>query len=221
LSNFRSGLRRGKRPYPPQSPDVHKINQRITAREVRVIDAQGEQAGVLSLRDALALAEESGLDLVEVAPNSRPPVCKVMDYGKFKYRAQKKEAEARKKRTDNTVKELRIRYRTDSGDLETKLKRARTFLEEGDKVKFSMRFKGREVMYVDLGNEKFQLIIDQLADVASVDERSPLSGRQIYIVLAPTKAPIKKKPTKEPTKEKETSKSSHKENKEVGAEAGA
>jgi translation initiation factor IF-3 len=194
LSTFRTGPRRTtRRPQAPQSPDAHRINQRITARQVRVIDADGNQLGVIPLKQALTVAEESGLDLVEVSPNSSPPVCKVMDYGKFKYKAQKKEAEARKKRTDNTVKELRIRYRTDSGDLETKLKHAREFLLEGDKVKFSMRFRGREIMYVDLGNEKFESIIQSLADVASVDERSPLGGRQIYIVLAPTKAAAKVK----------------------------
>jgi translation initiation factor IF-3 len=110
-----------------------------------------------------------------------------MDYGKFKYKEQKKEAEAKKKRSESTIKELRIRYRTDVGDLETKLKQARDFLAEGDKVKFSMRFKGREVAYVELGLEKFKQIIERLADVATVDERSPGYGRQIHIVLAPAK----------------------------------
>jgi len=172
----------------PVSPDAHRINERITVPQVRLIADDGEQLGILSTPEAIRVAEERELDLVEVSPNADPPVCKLMDYGKFKYKEQKKEAEARKKRTEMTIKELRIRYRTDSGDLETKLKKAREFLDEGDKVKFSMRFRGREVMYLELGLEKFEEIISKLADVSTVDERSPARGRQIYIVLAPTKA---------------------------------
>lgn len=147
----------------------------------------GEQLGVMSTRDALMKAEQTGLDLVEVAPQAKPPVCKIMDYGKFKYREQKKEAEAKKKRTEHVLKELRIRYSTDIGDLNTKLKQARTFLEEGNKVKFSMRFKGREAMYVELGLEKFKEISKQLEDIAVVDEQSPGAGRQIHITFAPGK----------------------------------
>ncbi len=187
FSNQSGGGRpRGNRP-PAQQDEQHRINNRITAREVRLIGAQGEQLGVVGIAQALREADSLGLDLVEVAPGAKPPVCKLMDYGKFKYREQKKEAEARKKRTDNTVKELRIRYRTDVGDLETKLKHAREFLGDGDKVKFSMRFRGREAMYVDLGVKKFNEIIERLADVAQVDERSPTQGKQIHIVLAPAK----------------------------------
>jgi len=171
----------------PVSPDAHRINERITVPQVRLIADDGEQLGILSTPEAIRVAEERELDLVEVSPNADPPVCKLMDYGKFKYKEQKKEAEARKKRTEMTIKELRIRYRTDSGDLETKLKKAREFLDEGDKVKFSMRFRGREVMYLELGLEKFEEIISKLSDVSTVDERSPARGRQIYIVLAPTK----------------------------------
>jgi hypothetical protein len=123
-----------------------------------------------------------------------------MDYGKFKYKEQKKEAEAKKNRSEIEIKELRIRYRTDSGDLETKLKKAREFLAAGDKVKFSMRFKGREVMYTDLGVDKLQEIITELAEVSTVDERSPARGRQIYIVLAPVKGPAAVKAADAPTK---------------------
>lgn len=169
----------------PQAPDAHRINHRITAKEVRVITDSGEQLGVITLRDALVAAEQAGLDLVEVAPEARPPVCRLMDYGKFKYREQKKDSEAKKKRAEQEIKELRIRYRTDTGDLEVKLKHAREFLEEGNKVKFSMRFKGREVAYLDLGRAKFDLISERLSDIAVVDDRSPLSGRQIHIVFAP------------------------------------
>lgn len=176
---------RGSRPLPP--PDAHRINELISAKEVRVISPTGEQLGVLSIRDALTKAQELELDLVEVSPQAKPPVCKILDYGKFKYKEQKKEAEARKNRSETTTKELRLRYRTDVGDLEVKLKQARDFLAEGDKVKFVMRFKGREAMYIELGKEKLDQIQQNLADVATVDERSPTSGRQIHITFAPAK----------------------------------
>jgi translation initiation factor IF-3 len=179
---------RGNRPNRLQAqPDAHRINEFITAREVRVIAPDGEQLGVLAIRDALTRAQELELDLVEVAPTAKPPVCKILDYGKFKYKEQKKEAEAKKNRSETTIKEIRLRYRTDVGDLETKLKHAREFLGEGDKVKFVMRFKGREAMYIDLGKQKFDEIVSRLADVAVVDDRSPAVGRQIHITFAPAK----------------------------------
>lgn len=193
-SSNRPGFRDRFRPRNFQPPDAHRINHRITAREVRLIGGEGEQLGVVAIRDALIAAEQSGLDLVEVAPEAKPPVCKLMDYGKFKYREQKKLNEAKKKRTEQEIKELRIRYRTDVGDLETKLKHAREFIGEGDKVKFSMRFKGREIAYLDLGWQKFETIIQELSDIAVVDERSPRGGRQIYIVLAPSKGQGSSKP---------------------------
>jgi translation initiation factor IF-3 len=184
---FRGGMR-GKRP--PVQPDTHRINEFIQAKEVRVISPTGEQLGVLAIRDALAKAQEFELDLVEVSAQAKPPVCKILDYGKFKYKEQKKEAEARKNRSETTIKELRLRYRTDSGDLDIKLRQAREFLGEGDKVKFVMRFKGREAMYVDLGKEKLQQIKQALADVAVVDEESSMGGRQIHMTLAPAKGAV-------------------------------
>lgn len=185
MSSFRRGGfdRRGQRP----PADAHRINKNIKASEVRVVSDKGEQLGVLSISDALRAAEDAGLDLVEVAPKGKPPVCKLMDYGKFKYREQKKQAEARKKRSETSIKEIRIRYRTDKADLDTKLKRARGFLADGDKVKFSMRFRGREIVYMDLGVEKFAEITEALKDVAIVDDQSPAYGRQIHIVYAPQK----------------------------------
>lgn len=190
---FRGGMR-GKRP--PVQPDTHRINEFIQAKEVRVISPTGEQLGVLQIRDALTRAEELGLDLVEVSAQAKPPVCKILDYGKFKYKEQKKEAEARKNRSETTIKELRLRYRTDSGDLEIKLRQAREFLGEGDKVKFVMRFKGREAMYVDLGKEKLAQIKQALADVAVVDEESSMGGRQIHMTLAPAKGSVAAAPAK-------------------------
>lgn len=186
MVGFRRGGR-GRRPQPQAQPDAHRINDKIVAKQVRLISETGEQLGVLLTAAAIKIAEERELDLVEVGGTAEPPVCKLMDYGKYKYKEQKKETEAKKKRSEVSIKELRIRYRTDSGDLETKLKKAREFIAEGDKVKFSMRFRGREIMYLELGIVKFEEIIEALKDVSTVDERSPARGRQIYIVLAPLK----------------------------------
>ena len=170
-----------------QQNEDHRINFKIRCPEVRLIGDDGEQLGIMPTNDARKIAEDRGLDLVEVAPNAKPPVCKIMDYGKFKYREQKKEMAAKKKRTETETKELRIRYRTDKGDLQTKLKQARSFIENGDKVKFSMRFKGREAMYVNLGVQKLSEITEALSDIAIIDEQSKPQGNNIYIVYAPDK----------------------------------
>ena len=169
----------------PRQQEQHKINHKIRAEQVRVIDSNGEQVGIQPLQQALSLATEQRLDLVEIAPQASPPVCKLIDYGKFKYQQQKKEAEAKKNQRDNAVKELKIRYRTDIGDLKTKLKQARGFLSNGNRVKFSMRFRGREKAFVHLGKEKLEQLVGQLADVANVYDRN-LKGRgQVYITLSP------------------------------------
>ncbi len=168
-----------------QSPPKHRINDMIRVPEVRVISDDGTQLGVISTREAMSIAEQRGMDLVEVSAEAKPPVCRLMDYGKFKYKEQKKEAEARKRRTEVELKELRIRYRTDSGDLETKLRQAREFLEEGNKVKFSMRFKGREIAYVNLGIEMFNQLADRLKDIAVIDERTRAEGKQMHITFTP------------------------------------
>jgi translation initiation factor IF-3 len=193
LSTFRPAApkpNRSNKAKPVPTSDTHRINGRILAREVRVIDEAGGQLGIYQIRDAIELAESKELDLVEVAPEAKPPVCRIMDYGKFKYKEQKKEAEARKKRSETILKEIRLRYRTDVGDLETKLKQAREFLLEGEKVKFSMKFRGREAMYLSLGQEKFTTVTQRLSDVAQVEESSPLFGRSIHIVMAPLKAKV-------------------------------
>lgn len=169
-------------------PINYRVNRQIKATQVRVVDAEGKQLGVMNLADALSLAEEAGLDLVEVAPNANPPVCKILDYGKFKYAEQKKEAQARKNRSVIEVKEIRLRYNTDIGDLETKLKLAEKFIEEGNKVKFNMRFKGRELNFVELGQKKFDFIVERLSPIASVESRSQeLVGRQLVLVMQPAK----------------------------------
>ena len=171
-----------------QQAEDHRINFKIRCPEVRLIGDDGEQLGIMPTNDARKIAEDKGLDLVEVAPNAKPPVCKIMDYGKFKYREQKKEMAAKKKRTETETKELRIRYRTDKGDSQTKLKQARSCIENGDKVKFSMRFKGREAMYIKVGVQKLNEITEALSDIAIIDEQSKPQGNNIYVVYAPDKS---------------------------------
>ena len=175
------------RPGMREVQETHRINRRITVPQVRVISPTGEQLGVIPTARALQIAEEADLDLVEVSPNADPPVCKIIDYGKLRYKAQKKEAESRKKRTEIVLKELRVRYTTDVGDLETKLRQAREFLTEGDKVKFSMRFRGREIAHLDQGRGRLLAIAERLKDLATIDDQSRSPGRQIYIVFAPIK----------------------------------
>jgi translation initiation factor IF-3 len=169
----------------PRDNEKHRINEAIEADEVRVVTEDGEQLGVLSLADAIAKAEESGMDLVEVAASASPPVCRILDYGKLKYKEQKKAAETRKRSSTTVVKELRIRYRTDTHDLNTKLRKARKFLESGDRVRFQMRFRGREVVYRDLGVETFNQVAEELADIASIEDRSPLLNNRMMITFVP------------------------------------
>ncbi|WP_052055680.1 translation initiation factor IF-3 [Myxosarcina sp. GI1] len=177
--------RRKKIIKPFQKSEKYKVNNKINAERVRIIDSEGEQIGIQPLSDALTLAEESKLDLVEIAPKASPPVCKLIDYGKFKYRQQKKQAEAKKNSAENTLKELKLRYCTDTGDLDTKLRHARKFLSKGSKVKFSMRFRGREKAFVHKGKEKLENIVERLSDVADVDELNSRSRSLMYLTLAP------------------------------------
>ncbi len=164
----------------------YRINTQIRAQKVRLVNQDGIQIGIVSLEEALKTAEETGLDLVEIAPQADPPVCKLMDYGKFKYQEQKKEAQARKNRAIIEVKEIRLRYNTGSGDLDTKLKMAERFLDEGNKVKFTMRFKGREVSFVDLGQKKLDEVVARLANKAVVETRTDsLQGKQLIMVMQP------------------------------------
>lgn len=165
--------------------EKYSINERISSPQVRLIGAGGEQLGVVDTAEALKQAEDLGLDLVEVAAGASPPVCRILDYGKLKYKEQKKAAEARKKSSTHTVKEIRIRYSTDQHDLETKMRKARDFIEGGDRVRFQMRFRGREVVYRNLGEEIFKKITALLDDIASVEERTPLMGQRMTITFVP------------------------------------
>jgi len=150
-----------------------------------LIDPEGELIGVVSTKEALEKAHEAGLDLVEVAPNADPPVCKLLDYGKFKYEAQKKAAEARKKQKHFDVKEIKMRPSIDENDYAVKMRNIQRFLEEGDKVKVTMRFRGREMVHQDLGMKLLMRVRDELEELAKVDQLPKLEGRQMTMVISP------------------------------------
>jgi len=150
-----------------------------------VIDPDGNQLGVVSIQTALSSAEEFGLDLVEVSPNSNPPVCKIMDYGRFKYQQTKKQQEAKKKQTTFQVKEIKVRPKTDRHDLEIKLGHIRRFIEKKNKVKITVVFRGREITLMDMGKEMLDQIADETSSFAVIEQQSKLEGRTMNMVLAP------------------------------------
>ena len=154
---------------------------------MRLVGAGGEQIGVVPLAEAKKLAEESSLDLVEISPQAEPPVCKVMDYGKFRFEEQKKRQASRKKQKQTQVKEIKFRPGTDIGDYNVKLRNLRRFLDEGDKAKVTMRFRGREHAHRELGLEMLQRVEKDLADVSNMESRPQMEGRQMVMVLAPKK----------------------------------
>lgn len=162
------------------------MNNRIRAREVRVIDEENNQLGILPLRDAMAIAEERGLDLVEVAPNAVPPVCRIMDHGKYRYEQTKKEREARKNQKQVEIKQIRLEPKTDTHDIDTKTGQARRFLREGDKVKFNLRFRGREIVHQEIGREILERIAENLRDIATVEQRPLMEGKVLSLTLAPS-----------------------------------
>jgi translation initiation factor IF-3 len=157
----------------------------ITERTVLLIDAEGEKRGEVPLEEALQMADEAGLDLVEVSPNAKPPVCKLLDYGKFKYQAQKKANEARKKQKTVEVKEIKMRPNIDTHDYEVKMRSMLRFFEEGDKVKVTLRFRGREMAHQELGMQLLNRVKDEVDEIAKVESYPRLEGRQMVMVLAP------------------------------------
>ena len=165
------------------------INEQIKAGQVLVIGPNGEQVGVKPLQDALTLASYAGLDLVLISPNANPPVCKVMDYNKFKYEKAKKEKEALKKQRANSseLKEFRLSSVIDVGDFETKIRQVTKYLEKGDKIKVTIRFKGRQMAHTDLGRDVMIKFADRLSDIAVVDQQPKLDGRSMTMLLAPKK----------------------------------
>ncbi len=164
----------------------YRINQQIRAREVRLIDEKNENVGVVSLRDALQRAADHELDLVEVAPNAEPPVCKIMDFGKFLYERAKKDREARKQQKTIEVKEIRLRPKTDDHHRSFKVRDARRWLEEGMKVKVRIRFRGREITYPEIARDMLTEIAEDLNDIAVVEQSPNMEGRTMLMVLAPS-----------------------------------
>ncbi|PCJ70459.1 MAG: translation initiation factor IF-3 [Rhodobiaceae bacterium] len=162
-----------------------RINQDISVSHVMLIDGEGEKRGVVAIADALEAADESGLDLVEVSPNSDPPVCKLLDYGKFKFQAQKKAAEARKKQKTVEVKEIKMRPNIDTHDYDVKMRNMRRFFDDGDKVKVTLRFRGREMAHQDLGMKVLQRVRVEVDEIAKVELYPKMEGRQLIMVLAP------------------------------------
>jgi translation initiation factor IF-3 len=174
------------RAAPVPTKDGPRANRDIRGvREVQLIDDTGQNRGIVPFFDALKIAEDAGLDLVEIAPNSTPPVCKVLDYGRFKFLEQKKAAEARKKQKTVEVKEIKLRPGIDDHDYGVKMKAVRRFFEEGDKVKITLRFRGREMAHQDLGLKLLDRVKAEMADVSKVEAEPALEGRQMIMVMAP------------------------------------
>jgi translation initiation factor IF-3 len=169
----------------PVQKEGPRVNQEIRVRDVQLIDQDGNNRGVVPTHQAIAIAEEAGLDLVEIAPNSVPPVCKLLDFGKFKYQSQKKAAEARKKTKTVEVKEIKMRPGIDDHDYDVKMRAIHRFFEEGDKVKVTLRFRGREMAHQDLGLRLLHKVRDEVLPVAKVESEPALEGRQMVMILAP------------------------------------
>jgi len=167
--------------------EEYRINDKIEAPEVRLVDADGEMAGVVALPAALEKAMEAGLDLVEVSPNASPPVCKILDYGKFKYEAQKKANAARKKQKVIEVKEIKMRPNIDDHDYETKMRKVHAFIEEGDKVKVTMRFRGRELAHQDIAMKVLNRVRDEVGETVKIEQFPRMEGRQMIMIMAPAK----------------------------------
>ena len=165
-----------------------RINREIRAKEVRLIDPEGEQAGIVSLEDALRSAEEHGLDLVEVAPNSTPPVCRIMDYGKYRYQQAKKTKDAKKKQTVIQVKEVKLRPKTEEHDIQYKTAHVKRFLSEGNRVKITIQFRGREIAHPDMAHRVIERVMEGIEGIGVVDQHPKMEGRRMVFVLRPAAA---------------------------------
>jgi translation initiation factor IF-3 len=170
---------------------AQRLNEEITAPEIRLIGFDGEQVGIVSVRQALSLAEEAGVDLVEIAPMATPPVCRIMDFGKFKYQEAKRAHEAKLKQKQIQVKEVKFRPGTDENDYQIKLRNLIKFLQEGDKAKITLRFRGREMAHQEFGIKMLERIKADLQEHALVEQFPKMEGRQLIMVLAPTKKQVK------------------------------
>ena len=180
MSNFKPNYfqRRSK----PQGP---KANERIKALDVQVIGSEGNNLGVMQLKQAIQMAKDEGLDLIEISPNANPPVCKIMDMGKYKYDLQKKANQAKKKQKIVSLKEIKLRPGTEVHDYNFKIKNAKKFISKGDKVKFTVKFKGREMQHTDLGKDLMDKIIEETKDIAKVESKPKFEGRQMVMIIQP------------------------------------
>jgi len=180
-----AAIRRPYRAPPPVAKDGPRTNEEIRVAQVQLIDDKGANLGPTPIEQALQMAAEAGMDLVEIAPNSVPPVAKILDYGRYKFQAQKKAAEARKKQKTVEIKEIKMRPNIDIHDYEVKMRSVRRFFEEGDKVKVTLRFRGREMAHQDLGVKLLDRVKEEIAPIAKVEAEPRLEGRQMTMVLAP------------------------------------
>ena len=176
----------------PTRTEEPRVNRRIRVPRVLVIDEEGRKLGEFMTEDAVRLAQERGLDLVEVAPNGRPPVCRITDYGRLKYDRKKKDAQARKNQVQVQIKEVKLRPKTDEHDIAVKIKHIRMFLEEGNKVKITVRFKGREIAHREIGGERCEEVVRLVRDISAVETPPRMDGRQMFMILVPTKKPIRR-----------------------------
>ncbi len=176
-----------RRPHnaPPQRDTGPRVNGRIRSTEIRLIGADGENVGVVTPARAMVMADEAGLDLVEISPNANPPVCKIMDFGKFKYEQQKRESEARKKQKTIEIKEVKFRPNTDTHDYEVKMRNVYKFLENGDKVKVTLRFRGREMAHQNLGRELLERVAADTKEMGKVENMPKMEGRQMIMLIGP------------------------------------
>uniref|UniRef100_UPI0038CDB872 translation initiation factor IF-3 n=1 Tax=Primorskyibacter aestuariivivens TaxID=1888912 RepID=UPI0038CDB872 len=176
-----------RRPHnaPPTRDTGPRVNDKIRSPEIRLIGAEGENVGVVTPRRALEMAQDAGLDLVEISPNANPPVCKIMDFGKFKYEQQKRESEARKKQKIIEVKEVKFRPNTDTHDYEVKMRNVFKFLENGDKVKVTLRFRGREMAHQNLGRELLERVAEDVKEIGKIENMPKMEGRQMIMMIGP------------------------------------
>jgi translation initiation factor IF-3 len=189
-SNFDNNSRTepiARRPHnaPPQRDTGPRVNEKINATEIRLIGADGDNAGVVTPTRAMQMADEAGLDLVEISPNANPPVCKIMDFGKYKYETQKRESEARKKQKIIEVKEVKFRPNTDTHDYEVKMRNVFKFLDNGDKVKVTLRFRGREMAHQNLGRELLERVAEDTKEVGKIENMPKMEGRQMIMMIGP------------------------------------
>jgi translation initiation factor IF-3 len=181
----KKAIRRPMKSALPAQKDGPRINEEIRSKEVQLIDSTGDNKGVVDFQTAMSMAEAAGLDLVEISPNTTPPVCKILDFGKYKFQAQKKAAEARKKQKVVEIKEIKLRPMIDDHDYDVKMRSMKRFFEEGDKVKITLRFRGREMAHQELGYKLLNRVKEDTAPIAKIESEPRFEGRQMVMLLAP------------------------------------